>query len=153
MGNSYRSLGWAVLAGFIATFIATRWGYLETRVGLPQLDFLTFSGSQAAPKDVSPAFIYNWGAILHYVDGVIFAIIYDRYIYGRLPGHDLFRGLIYGILVWIGAGLVYLPLSGAGLFGAGLGGPFLWAVLIWHIVWGIVLGVFYPGTRMGRSEK
>lgn len=153
MANSYRSLGWAMLSGFIATFVATRWGYLETQVGLPPLDFLTFAGSQVAPKDASAAFVYNWGALLHYVDGALFGVIYDRYIYARLPGHNLFRGLIYGILVWIGAGLVYLPLSGGGLFGATMGGPFLWAVLIWHIVWGIVLGVFYPGMLMKRSER
>ena len=143
MADVTKNLGRAIIAGFVATFIATRWGYMEERVGLPKLDFLSFVGSQIAPKDASAAFIYNWGAIQHYIDGVIFVIIYGMFFYNILPGPALFRGVIYGILLWIGTGLVYFPLSGVGLFGANLGGPFLWAVLIWHIVWGIALGVFY----------
>lgn len=147
MEPGYKNLGQAILAGFLATLIATWWGFIETGVGLPRLDLLTAAGSKVAPEGASPAFVYNWGAILHYLDGVTFAILYDRFFYSRLPGPDIFRGVIYGILVWVGAGLVYLPLVGAGLFGAHQGGPFLWAILIWHLVWGVALGVFYVSPR------
>ncbi len=147
MADLTRNLGRAAAAGFIATYIATRWGYLGATVGLRRLDLISFVGAQVSQRDSSPDFIYNWGAILHYVDGMILAVIFSLYFYSRLPGPVLFRGLIYSILVWIGAGLVYLPLAGGGLFGATFGGPFVWAVLISHIVWGIALGAFYSHPR------
>lgn len=153
MAYSYKNLGKTVIAGFIATHIATFWGYLETGVGLPRLDLLTAVGVKIVPQGVSAAFTYNWGAVFHYLDGIIFVLLYDRFFYSRLPGHDIFRGLVYGILVWIGSGLVYLPLVGGGLFGAAWGGPFLWSVMIWHLVWGVALGVFYFGADAVAREK
>ena len=59
----------------------------------------------------------------------------------RLPGRGLVRGATYGVVPWLLAQLVVMPMMGAGFFS----GSFVSAAgsLMGHLVYGAVLGAIY----------
>ncbi|HEU4953097.1 MAG TPA: hypothetical protein VFT28_00900, partial [Gemmatimonadales bacterium] len=63
----------------------------------------------------------------------------------RLPGGALARGLIYGVLVFVAAQVVFMPLVGGGLFSRG-DGQLLTGSLLGHLVYGGLTGWIYGGT-------
>lgn len=77
----------------------------------------------------------------HFVVGTVLAIAYAALFAPRLPGPGFARGALYGLLPWIVAQLLVMPMMGAGLFGgsfaAGMGS------LVGHLVYGAVLGGIY----------
>lgn len=135
--------GRALVVGFIATFVATIYGYWEVAVGLPKLDFAMVLGLDLAPEGASREFAYTLGMVQHFIDGMLLALIFVRLFVGFLPGHYLLKGLVFGIIVWVGSSLVASPIHGAGLFWIRWRVPALVGVFVWHIIWGIALGVTY----------
>lgn len=86
------------------------------------------------------------GEILHYLLGVIaFPIGYVvmRGIIGGLPG--IVSGAIWGILLWVAAGLILAPLAGTALFFGG--GQVMIASLVAHLAYGLVLGAVFRPAR------
>lgn len=133
----------AVIVSFIATFVATVYGYWETSFGLPRLDFASLLGGRLVPEGSSREFAFGWGMAQLFADGVLLGALYVRYFPAMVPWPHWLSGLAYGVLVWIASGIVTSPLFNAGFFWWGWGGPGLFGVLIWHLVWGLALGVVY----------
>ena len=65
----------AIIAGVVATHIATMTGYWNHGVGLPVLDWNTTNGLQLLP-DASHNTQFFSGAAAHYTTGVCFALLY-----------------------------------------------------------------------------
>ena len=135
--------GRALVVGFIATFVATIYGYWEVAVGLPKLDFAMVLGLDLAPEEASREFAYALGMVQHFIDGMLLGLIFVRIFVRFLPGHYVIKGLVFGIIAWVGSSLVASPIHGAGLFWIRWRVPALVGVFVWHIVWGITLGVTY----------
>lgn len=57
--------------------------------------------------------------------------------YRHFPGHYLLRGALWGVLLWLGAMAVIVPLAGMPFF-FGFGKPMV-AALVAHIVYGVIL--------------
>jgi uncharacterized membrane protein YagU involved in acid resistance len=74
---------------------------------------------------------------------LVYAAAFDR----RLPGTALTRGLIYGVLVFVVAQLVFMPLVGGGVFSRG-DGELLAGSLLGHLVYGGLTGWIYAGSRV-----
>ncbi|MGH9228523.1 MAG: hypothetical protein ACRD07_07275 [Acidimicrobiales bacterium] len=153
--NQHR-VGAAALVGVIATAIATYFGYVFPAIGLPTLPWPLFNGVLGAPvEDFGTPASYFVGQSVHFVNGVIFTILYAVLALHVLPfrnthGGNILRGLLYSVvLTIISLGVLvpyaYVPKQGYGFFT--FYGPDGWklpaAVLLWHLIWGFFLGTLY----------
>ncbi len=78
------------------------------------------------------------GTVAHFgLALVAFPIGYMIIAYEYFPGPYILRGTIWGILLWLGAMAVIVPLAGQPIF-FGFGMPMV-AALVAHIVYGIIL--------------
>jgi len=97
----------------------------------------------------------NWalGMMAHFVNGtIIFPLIYIFLVYNLLPGSPMLRGALWGVILWLLAQVVVMPMMGAGLFSSQMGG--MMAVvgsLIGHLVYGGILGCMAGGKGTSPS--
>src|SRR5947209_4058647 len=150
----------ALLAAVVATHVATVIGYWMPGIGLPQLDWNRINGTIYTPK-ASPDVQFLSGGVFHYVDGIVFTIVFVVAIYPLLRwrstalGNTL-KGLFFGtILATISCAFmiprVYFPDAHVGFFSHNLGWKLILAVYVWHWVYGLNLGMIYnPSPRDDR---
>ena len=156
-------LGAAFLAGFIATHIATIVGYWFPSIGLPKADFNTSNGLLylGPGANASHSVVFWSGAMFHYTDGLIFAVLYAVAFHPAIPIRstmrgNLLKGLIMGtvlatvVCVWMAPKVYAIP--HAGFFSANLGWKFILAIYLWHWVWGAHLGVVYNPWERRRAR-
>jgi uncharacterized membrane protein YagU involved in acid resistance len=108
-------------------------------MGLPPMNIGAMLGSV-----MGGSLFLGWTA--HFMIGTVLAVIYAVIFARRLPGPAFARGALYGLLPWIVAQLVVMPMMGAGVFGGSFGAGF--GSLMGHLVYGAVLGGIY-GTAEG----
>lgn len=145
-------IGGAILAGLMATWIATIFGFWLNGIGLPQLDWPLANGSVVLPKS-SAAVQFSAGGIQHIVDGMIFTLIFAVFVFpllgrSRTLAANMGRALLFAfVLATISAGFlvpyVYYPHYGAGIFGSGFGWKIVFAIYLWHLAFGVNLGMLY----------
>ncbi len=94
------------------------------------------------------------GFLLHlvlgsYVFGCGFAVLF-----GSFTRNFVLCGLIFGLLLWIGATLIVCPMLGQGFFGLRLGLGLIpaAALLFFHGVYGVALGAAF-GSMQGRRVR
>jgi len=82
------------------------------------------------------------GMAMHFLIGsVVFALIYVLVLFRFLPGAPWIKGLISGVIFWLGLEIVAMPMMGAGVFNSQAGGmKVAMAALIAHLVYGAALG-------------
>jgi hypothetical protein len=146
----------AVLAGIAATAAMTILMIVGAKMGMPEMPMTRMLGSMFASPDRATLL----GMIMHFIiGGVLFSLAYAWVIEPRLPGGAAVRGLIYGFVVWIVAGLM-MPVVGMmhplikagrmrspGLFMIGMGGMLApVGSLMGHLLYGLVLGSAYRRT-------
>jgi hypothetical protein len=84
------------------------------------------------------------GWIAHFMIGTVawgggFAILYDM-----IPGGSaVLKGIVFGIVAWLGMMIVIMPMAGAGFFGMNFGVMAPVMTLVLHIIFGAVLGKTY----------
>lgn len=85
------------------------------------------------------------GAIL----GVIFAGLVGALGYGHSTGRSVGLGVAFGIVVWVVAAALVMPiwLQSVGFPQAPPFPNFAVPSLLWHVVYGAVLGAVYPAVR------
>jgi len=76
----------------------------------------------------------------------VLAIIYAAAFEQRLPGSPVVRGMIYGVMVFVLAQVVFMPLVGGGLFSRG-DLELIAGSLLGHLLYGAVVGWSYRGGR------
>jgi len=125
-------------AGLIATLVLSVFMILNGTLGLmPQIDIirlLTSLGTLTAPSAWMDHFIVGvivWGLLFACYDAV-----------ATRPARWM-KGMIFGIFAWLMMMLAFMPLAGAGFFGAKLDAATLVGLLALHLVYGLVLGVTY----------
>jgi hypothetical protein len=151
----------ALLAGLVATHLATVVGYFMPGIGLPQLDWNRINGSIYTPK-ASPDVQFLSGGVFHYVDGIVFTLVFVVAVYPLLRWRsttfgNALKGLFFGtILAAISCAFmiprVYFPAAHVGFFSHHLGWKLILAVYLWHWVYGLNLGMIYnPPHSDGRA--
>jgi uncharacterized membrane protein YagU involved in acid resistance len=93
------------------------------------------------------------GWLMHFVIGVILAVLYAVLAAARLPGPPAARGALYGVLVFVVAQLVVTPMMGGGVFSGG-NIPSIAGSLMGHLVYGAIVGSLYgtvSRSRVGAS--
>jgi hypothetical protein len=170
-----RPIASLTLTGVIATQLGTYFGYVFPAVGLPVLPWPLYNGILGTTIGEGPEGPINGaltegfaissdafftGQALHFVNGIVFAILWGVLFREDVPikntfGGNISKGLIYGVIMTIiSAGLLvpyaYVPNQGYGLFL--FDGPDGWklpfAILIWHLIYGLFLGLLYQPERI-----
>lgn len=140
----------AIAAGLIGTASMTALLLVEPSVGLPMIAIgqilSTALGLASTYLTIGPA--VGWS--IHFLVGVAFALVYASMFDRRLPGTALARGAIYGVLVFVLAQLVFMPLVGGGVFSRG-DPQMIAGSLLGHLVYGGVLGWIY-GLQSASSR-
>jgi len=82
------------------------------------------------------------GMAMHILNGaVIFPLIYAFVLFAHLPGSPALKGILWGVILWVLAQIVVMPMMGAGVFGLRMGGIMpAFGSLMGHIVYGVLLG-------------
>jgi hypothetical protein len=87
---------------------------------------------------------------MHYVNGIVFTILFGMDARAKLPGSHVIKGILYGVvLAIVSIGFLvpyaYVPKMGYGLFL--MDGPDGWklpaGVMLWHVIWGFLIGTLY----------
>jgi len=86
---------------------------------------------------------YAMGMAVHIMLGVlVFPLVYAFFGYRFLPGTPFIKGLIWGLILWLIAETMVMPMAGAGFFMSEIGGlKAVMAALMGHLVYGGLLGV------------
>jgi uncharacterized membrane protein YagU involved in acid resistance len=132
----------AVTAGLIGTAAMTVLLLVEPLVGLPKV---AIGQILSTALGLTPAYLTVGAAIGWIIDflvGALFALLYAGVFARRLPGAALTRGAIYGVLVFILAQLVFMPLVGGGVFSRG-DLQMIAGSLLGHLVYGGIVGQIY----------
>lgn len=144
--NKNRAIG----AGLVATGTMTALLLIEPSIGLPQIAIgqllSTSLGLTTALLPSGPAV----GWILHFLIGSLLGLIYAGAFAHRLPGGPITRGMLYGILVFILAQVVFMPLAGGGFFSGG-DTQMLTGSLFGHLVFGAIIGWIYDLAAPGSA--
>ncbi len=129
----------ALYGGFIATFAASVLIQMNNAIGkIPEVHVASTLSSIVGASDRWP------GWLAHFLLGiVIFPLIFSL-LERRLPVRTYaVKGLIFGVLIWLGMMLVFMPVSGAGMFGLSRGGVVPIVTLVLNLIYGLLLGIFY----------
>ena len=126
----------AVLGGFVGTVLLT----LMTQFVAPmmtgqKMDMAAKLGDMTGTGRLM-------GMIMHFfVGSVVFALIYVFVLFRFLPGAPWTKGLICGVIFWLGLEIGMMPMIGGGFFSSQIGGmKAVVAALIAHLVYGAALG-------------
>jgi len=144
----------AAVAGFFATFIMTATGLWQPGLGLPRVDvgMMTMGGLNGPLEEgAEPTYGIAWGQAAHFLNGIVLAFIYAMWVHGRLPGPGWIKGLIYGVILTVIAGVVVAPIvtaaagQPAGILFANTESPVMRVIgaLVIHLAYGIALGLGY----------
>lgn len=127
-----------LMAGFIATVVLSVLMIAKTMMGvMPGLDVISML---SAMMGTPPAM----GWIAHFMIGTIawgggFALLY-----GFIPGGSaVIKGIVFGVIAWLGMMILVMPMAGAGLFGMTFGMMAPVMTLVLHVIFGAVLGAVY----------
>ena len=136
----------ATAAGVIGTAVITALWQVEPAIGLPRIAvghiLSTFMAVSVAHLNVGIA----GGWVVHFIVGILLALLYAGLCAERLPGSPVWRGAMYGVLVFVLAQCVFMPLVGGGFFSRG-DVELLIGSLLGHIAYGIVVGWIYDLPR------
>lgn len=131
------NLGKTVMAGAVATAVMSLIGfYLAPMMGMPKMDF----GHMLGTGNPMMAMPYWAGWAIHFMMGIIFAVVFVKVVAPMLKGSYLIRGLVFGLVLFLLAQLVVVPMMGAGIFSGGHM-PSIMGSLLGHLVFGAVLGL------------
>ena len=92
---------------------------------------------------------------INLIAGLVWALIYARFIEPSMRGAGWWRGLTFAILPWLRSLVVCFPVVGAGFFGLGLGAGPLPAIgnLVLHLIYGAVLGGVYALPDLSAVDE
>jgi hypothetical protein len=138
----------AIAGGFIGTVMLT----LMMRFVAPVMDVkMDIVGKLGEMTHTGMA----GGLLTHFLNGaVIFPLIYVYLLYRWLPGAPWLRGLLCGVILWLGLETVMMPMMGGGIFSTEMGGmKAVMAALVGHLVYGAVLGAIAGGPALGKTVK
>ena len=130
----------AIFGGSVGTLAITLLMYEgPPMMGIPKMDIAAMLGSMLGG--------WTMGMAMHFVNGVaLFPLIYAFVLLSKFRGTPVIKGTLWGVTLWLVAGLVVMPMMGAGFFGTANGGMMAAAAsLMGHIAYGALLGAIAGG--------
>lgn len=148
------------ISGFIATFVMSMTGFLQSGLGLPVIDVGYFLMESFNLAHETNPYTILWGNVSFYMFGIILAFIWVVFLQKRMPGNWFVHGVIYGIIISLLAGLIVSPLVSMaagepfGIFytETWIPGLIILAGLIMHLAYGLVLMICLRYAGVKASE-
>ena len=128
--------GKAILGGFVGTVLMTLMMYYAAPLMMGQkMDIAAMLGSMMGNS-------WMLGMMAHFVDGtLLFPLIYAFVLYRLLPGGPWLKGVLWGLILWLLAQVMVMPMMGGGFFSSNMGGMMAaTGSLIGHLIYGAALG-------------
>ncbi len=164
----------ALIAGFIATHVATVFGLWFGAAKMPQFDFNTLNGWLILGFTRPAETTFLVGGLVHYVNGILWGLIFGLIVYPMMGGSlkmlapmkpttNLLKGLLWGWTLWLISSILWMTLLVGPLVNAFGGvGPFLtnfgpvgyqavFTNLFWHTIYGLHIGLFFNPMKAGSS--
>jgi hypothetical protein len=147
-------LPWPLYNGILASSITD--GFNAATVIDPE------TGATVIPGFAVSGDAFFMGHSLHFVNGIVFAVLWGvlfREDVAKWVKNNIARGLLYGVIMTIiSAGLLvpyaYVPEQGYGFFL--FDGPDGWklpfGILIWHLIYGLFLGLLWNPSRSAADD-
>ncbi|MGH3691258.1 MAG: hypothetical protein ACRDT7_13960 [Microbacterium sp.] len=152
----------ALVAGFVATHVATVAGYWFHGINLPDLGWPNFNGLLLLGTESSPVSQFVAGAVFHMFTGICFAIFYAFIVHPRLSlkntrGGNIAKALIFSAVLATLSAVWWVPQLFNQVFQTDLGwfsqnvgellGTDAWkpivGIYLWHVIYGLNLGLIY----------
>jgi hypothetical protein len=147
----------SLLAGVVATQLATVFGIWFTGFGLPSLNWPVANGALII-KNASPGAQYFAGELSHFTDGVVFALLFALLFHPFVPvrntmAGNLVKGLAYGTVLALISAAWWVPTllapHHAGFLSTSLGWKLTFGIFLWHWIYGYFLGTVYSPNPKG----
>ena len=164
------------VVGVIATQLGTYFGYVFPAVGLPTLpwplyngllgigvqegEFGVFSNFEAYAADPQMSFFV--GQALHFINGIVFVLLWGvlfREDVAKFVKNNIASGLLYGVIMTIISAELLVPYAyvqnngyGFFLFDGPDGWKLPFGILIWHLIYGLFLGLLWNPSRRDTAE-
>lgn len=133
------------LSGILATYLHLVMGQWAGRIGLPRLDFSRVMADLTYGESFEGEPSYWAGQIAVFFNGVFFAFLYATIIGPHLPGEPVVRGFLFGVILYIGSGMFFIPVYLKEGFFLSRVDPKAWIPLLMvHVVYGLVVGWLSP---------
>jgi hypothetical protein len=141
----------SLLAGVVATQLATVFGIWFTGFGLPSLNWPTANGALIIPK-ASVGAQYFAGELSHFTDGIVFALLFALLFHPFVPvrntlAGNLIKSLAYGTVLALISAAWWVPTllapHHAGFLSTSLGWKLTFGIFLWHWIYGYFLGTVY----------
>jgi hypothetical protein len=152
----------ALVAGFVATHIATVSGYWFHGINMPDLGWPNFNGLLLLGPDATPLSQFWAGAVFHMFTGICFALFYAFIVHPRLPlpnttKGNMIKALIFAAVLATVSAAWWVPQlfnqqADLGWFSQNVGKVFFngmagWkpivGIYLWHLIFGVNLGLIY----------
>ncbi len=129
------NIGKTIGGGFIGSLVMTMMMYFVAPMMGLKMDIAAMLGGMLGIG-------WTGGMLLHLANGtIIFPLIYAFVLYGWLPGGPVLKGITWGVSLWLIAQVVVMPMMGAGMFSAAMGGMMAaGGSLVGHVLYGALLG-------------
>jgi hypothetical protein len=127
-----------MLAGLVATLVLTGLLLLKGTMNLvPELSMIRLLMNLG-----SITLVQAW--MDHFIVGVVaWGLLFGAYdSLASRPAHWL-KGIIFGVFTWLVMMVAFMPLAKAGIFGSKIGPMAAVVTLMYHLVYGAVLGTTY----------
>jgi len=135
----------AVAAGMVGTAAMTALLLIEPSVGLPKIAMGQVVSASLGIASASLAIGPETGWVIHFLGGIVLAVVYAAFLVSRFPGSPLVRGLLYGTLIFLVTQLVFIPVAGMGVFSRGEL-ELIVGSLLGHLIYGGLTGWIYGGA-------
>ena len=134
-----------VVVGVLAAYLHLMCALWAPAIGLPPLDLSAAIAAStfAESFDGNPPWLLGFACV--HANGALLALLYATTIAPLLPGPPLLRGVLWGIVLWLVAMVMFVPLVLRDGFFARKRHPRAWvtAALV-HGVYGAIVGWLCP---------
>ncbi|MFZ5820192.1 MAG: DUF6789 family protein [Chloroflexota bacterium] len=140
----------AIAAGLVGTIAISMVMAMAPKMGMPKMDIVDMLSTMFGKPNRS----IGW--MMHFLMGVIFALIYSFVWSAGVGSSTWINGLIFGAVHWlvVGIGMGMIPMMHAGIKSGAVKAPGLWMAnngglmafiggLVGHMVFGLVVVLVY----------
>ena len=140
----------AIIAGIVGTAALSMVMAMAPKMGMPKMDIVGMLGTMFGK------FNSTLGWMMHFVNGIIFAIIYAFLWNSGIGSATLVGGLIFGAVHWLITGMIMgmVPMMHVGVKNGDVEAPGMWMTkqggmmafvggLIGHLIFGLVVVLVY----------
>jgi len=142
-----------ILAGLMATVAVSAVMLLQRALGLSaRLGIIPLVLKASGAIFGTPLHDRALGWIVHFFMGTMVGGVLFVFAEPKLQADTCAkRGVLFGLLVWLAFMLVLMPLAGAGPFGFRISVLAPLALLVFHLIYGVVLGWTYGKLHSSES--